>query len=117
MSSWVTRSCASREGRAAAAHSSRCGAGHAGPANRGPASLYRDGVQVLRGNVPVAFPVPGGDGREQVLSPHPRSPEGLRARFDRRYPRTSALIGAVGLVVSAAPPPADVLTPPRRGPA
>jgi hypothetical protein len=34
-----------------------------------------------------------------VLSPHPRSPQGLRARFDRRFPRTSAVIGAVGLVV------------------
>jgi hypothetical protein len=85
---------------------------------RSPASLYRDGVQILRGDVPVAFPVPDGvievatslygvtrmhhvgdDGREQLLGPHPRSPEGLRARFDRRFPRTSALIGAVGLVV------------------
>lgn len=83
-----------------------------------PAAIYRDGVQVLNGNVPVAFPVPGGvievatsqygvkrmhhvdeDGREHVLRPHPRSPEGLRARFDRRFPRTSAVIGAVGLVV------------------
>lgn len=64
----------------------------------------------------MAFPVPGGVidvavtqyglkrthyvgdyGREQVL--HPRSQEGLRARFDRRYPRLSATIGVVGLVV------------------
>ncbi|MCR3754530.1 hypothetical protein LX88_008546 [Lentzea californiensis] len=85
---------------------------------KSPASLYRDGVQVLRGNVPVAFPVPGGvievatslygvrrmhyvayDRREQVLKSHPRSQEGLRARFDRRFPRVSAVIGAVGLVV------------------
>jgi hypothetical protein len=83
-----------------------------------PAALYRDGVQVQAGNLPVAFPVPGGvievavsqfgvkrmhlvgdDGREHVLHPHPRSAEGLRARFDRRFPRTSAVIGAVGLVV------------------
>ncbi len=83
-----------------------------------PAALYRDGVQVQAGNLPVAFPVPGGvievavsqfgvkrmhlvgdDGREHVLHPHPRSAEGLRARFDRRFPRTSALIGAVGLLV------------------
>lgn len=83
-----------------------------------PAALYRDGVQVLAGNLPVAFPVPGGvievavseygvkrmhlmgdDGREQVLRPHPRSQEGRRAAFDRRFPRTSAAIGAVGLVV------------------
>lgn len=83
-----------------------------------PAALYRDGVQVLAGNLPVAFPVPGGvievatsqygvkrmhhvddDGGEHVLSPHPRSLEGRRARFARHHPRTSAAIGAVGLVV------------------
>ncbi|WP_433559403.1 hypothetical protein ACQPWY_14725 [Pseudonocardia xinjiangensis] len=83
-----------------------------------PAALYRDGVQTHQGNLPVAFPVPGGvievattqygvkrmhyigdDGHEQVLRPDPRSLEGRRARFDRRYPRTSAVIGAVGLVV------------------
>lgn len=27
---------------------------------RSPAALYRDGVQVHRANLPVAFPVPGG---------------------------------------------------------
>ncbi len=83
-----------------------------------PAALYRDGVQTHQGNLPVAFPVPGGvievaiskfgvkrmhyvtdDGREQVLRPHPRSQEGLRARFDRRFPRTSAAVGVVGLAV------------------
>ncbi len=83
-----------------------------------PAALYRDGVQVQVGNLPVAFPVPGGvievavsqfgvkrmhlvgdDGREHVLHPHPRSAEGLRARFERRFPRTSAVVSAVGLVV------------------
>ncbi len=83
-----------------------------------PAALYRDGVQVQAANLPVAFPVPGGvievatslygvkrmhhvtdDGRVQALRPHPRSAEGLRARFDRRFPRTSAAVGAVGLVV------------------
>jgi hypothetical protein len=83
-----------------------------------PAALYRDGVQVQAANLPVAFPVPGGvievavsqygvkrmhlvgdDGRQQVLRPHPRSAEGLRARFDERFPRTSAALGAVGLVV------------------
>lgn len=85
---------------------------------RRPAALYRDGVQVLAGNLPVAFPVPGGvievatsqfgvrrmhlvghDGREHVLSPHPRSLEGRRARWGRRFPRTSAAVGVVGLVV------------------
>ncbi len=83
-----------------------------------PAALYRDGVQVQAANLPVAFPVPGGvievavslygvkrmhlvhdDGREQVLRPDPRSAEGRRTRFDQRFPRTSAAIGAAGLVV------------------
>lgn len=83
-----------------------------------PAALYRDGVQVQAANLPVAFPVPGGvievavsqwgvermhlvgdDGGEHVPRPHRRSPQGLRARSDRRFPRTSAVIGAVGLVV------------------
>ena len=75
-------------------------------------------MQVLAANLPVTFPVPGGvievavgqygvtrrhhitdDGREQVLHPHPHSLEGRRARFGQRFPRTSAAIGAVGLVV------------------
>jgi len=83
-----------------------------------PAALYRDGVQVLAANLPVALPVPGGvievavgqygvkrmhhitdDGREQVLRPYPHSLEGRRVRFERRFPRTSAVIGAVSLVV------------------
>ncbi len=83
-----------------------------------PAALYRDGVQVLAANLPVTFPVPGGaievavsqvgvkrmhhvtdDGLERVLRPDPRSLEGRRARFGQRFPRTSAAIGAVGLVV------------------
>lgn len=71
-----------------------------------PAALYRDGVQILAGNLPVTFPVPGGvievatsqygvkrmhhvdddDGGEHVLRPHPRSLEGRRARFDQRHP-------------------------------
>lgn len=83
-----------------------------------PAALHRDGVRVREADLPVAFPVPGGvievavdqyglkrmhhvtdDGREHVLRPHPRSLEGRRARFDRRFPRTTAVIGAAGLVV------------------
>jgi hypothetical protein len=83
-----------------------------------PAALYRDGLQILAGNLPVTFPVPGGvievatsqygvkrmhhvadDGHERVLSPHPRSLEGRRARFEQRHPRTSAAVGAVGLAV------------------
>ncbi|GAA3224056.1 hypothetical protein GCM10017691_11710 [Pseudonocardia petroleophila] len=83
-----------------------------------PAALYRDSVQVLAANLPVTFPVPGGvievavsqygvkrmhhvtdDGRARMLRPDPRSLEGRRARFGQRFPRTSAVIGAVGLVV------------------
>jgi hypothetical protein len=82
-----------------------------------PAALYRDGVQVLAANLPVTFPVPGGvievavsqygvkrmhhltDDGEQVLRPDPRSLEGRRARFEHRFPRTSTVLGAVGLVV------------------
>lgn len=83
-----------------------------------PAALYRDGVQVLAANLPVTFPVPGGvievavgqyglkrmhhitaDGRARVLRADPRSLEGRRVRFEQRFPRTSAVIGAAGLVV------------------
>ena len=83
-----------------------------------PAMLYRDGVQVAQANLPAAFPVPSGvievattayglkrihhvadDGTEQVLRPHPRSLEGLRAWFGRRFPRASALVGAVSVAV------------------
>ncbi|TDD52716.1 hypothetical protein [Saccharopolyspora elongata] len=85
---------------------------------KSPAALYRDGVQVYRANLPVAFPVPGGvievatsqyglkrmhyvteDGGEHTLRPHPRSQEGLRARFDHRFPRTSAFIGAAAIAI------------------
>lgn len=83
-----------------------------------PVSLYRDGVQVARAPLPATFPVPGGvievatsqyglkrmhyvtdDGAEHLLRPHPRTQEGLRARFGRRFPRTSAVIGAAAVVV------------------
>jgi hypothetical protein len=85
---------------------------------RRPAMLYRDGVQVAQADLPATFPVADGvvevattayglrrihhvaaDGTEQVLRPHPRSPEGLRARFERRFPRLSTLVGAVSVVV------------------
>lgn len=85
---------------------------------RAPAALYRNGVQVSRSNVPTAFPVPGGvievattafglkrmhfvseTGVERALRPHPRSQEGLRARFGQRYPRASAVIGAAAVVI------------------
>ncbi|MDN5687146.1 MAG: hypothetical protein L0G94_10805 [Brachybacterium sp.] len=83
-----------------------------------PVSLYRDGIQQHIANPPVAFAVPGGvievatsaygltrmhhvpeDGPARALRPHPRSLEGLRARFGRRFPRASALIGALAIVV------------------
>lgn len=83
-----------------------------------PVSLYRDGVQQHIANPPVAFAVPGGvievatstygltrmhhvpeDGAARALRPHPRSLEGLRARFGRRFPRASATIGALAIVV------------------
>lgn len=85
---------------------------------KAPAALYRNGVQVSRSNVPTAFPVPGGvievattafglkrmhfvseTGVERALRPHPRSQEGLRARFGQRYPRASAVIGAAAVVI------------------
>ncbi|MGO1978390.1 hypothetical protein [Brachybacterium tyrofermentans] len=81
-------------------------------------SLYRDGVQEHIANPPVAFAVPDGvievatssygltrmhhvpeGGSPQVLRPHPRTLEGLRARFGRRFPRASAVIGAIAIVV------------------
>ena len=84
---------------------------------RRPTALW-DGVQISCANVPVAFPVPGGvievatspyglkrmhhvrdDGSVRMLRPHPRSAEGLRARFDQRFPRASTVIGAVAVVV------------------
>jgi hypothetical protein len=85
---------------------------------KSPASLYRDGIQIHRANLPVTFPVPGGvievatnqygltrmhyvrdDGTEQVLRPHPGSQEGLRAGFGKRFPRTSTVISATAVVV------------------
>jgi hypothetical protein len=85
----------------------------------GPATLYRDGLQVSRANsLPATFPVSGGviqvamspyglkrmhyvcdDGSEHPLRPHPRSQEGLRSRFGRRFPRTSSLVGAMAVVL------------------
>ncbi|WP_207897888.1 hypothetical protein [Amycolatopsis pittospori] len=91
---------------------------HENASGKSPAALYRDGVQIHRSNLPAAFPVPGGvievatsafglkrmhfvseDGGERALRPHHRSQEGLRARFGRRFPRTSAIVGAVSLVI------------------
>lgn len=91
---------------------------HEKAVGKSPAALYRDGVQVYRANLPVAFPVPGGvievatsafglkrlrfveaDGREHTLRPDPRSQEGRRARFGRRFPRASTVVGVVSLAV------------------
>ncbi|GAB3735253.1 hypothetical protein GCM10027598_61290 [Amycolatopsis oliviviridis] len=91
---------------------------HENAVGKSPAALYRDGVQIHRSNLPTSFPVPGGvievatsafgmkrihfvteDGTERALRPHDRSQEGLRARFGRRFPRTSAVVGAVTLLV------------------
>ncbi|HEY1134403.1 MAG TPA: hypothetical protein VGE77_07480 [Nocardioides sp.] len=82
---------------------------------------YRDRVQVAVGDLPVKFAVPGGrlevatsifglsrahhvrdDGTEQVMTPAPGSAEHARARFGRRFPRTSRLIGAVAIVICLA---------------
>lgn len=81
-------------------------------------SLYRDEVQEHIANPPVAFAVPDGvievatspygltrmhhvpeGGSPQTLRPHPRTLEGLRARFGRRFPRASALIGVAAILM------------------
>ena len=85
---------------------------------KAPAALYRDGVQLYRSKLPATFPVPGGvievaasgygasrmhfvgpDGVEQVLAPHRRTAEGLRARFGRRFPALSKAIGAAAVLI------------------
>lgn len=80
--------------------------------------FYTDGVQTARSALPAAFPVPGGvvevatstvglsrihfvpnDGDAQVLQPDRRSAEGLRARFGRRFPRWSRVIGWLAILI------------------
>lgn len=107
---------------------SPAGAGSAGAAGgptingakpgKAPAALYRDGVQLYRSKLPTTFPVPGGvievaangfgasrmhfvdpQGNEQVLAPHHRAAEGLRARFDLRFPRLSKMIGILAILI------------------
>jgi len=88
-------------------------------ARHAPISFYRDGRQIHIANQPVTFEVPGGtvevatgsygltrmhhvpegDGPARTLRPHPRSAEGLRARFGRRHPGASRLIGALAIVM------------------
>ncbi|MDO5662832.1 MAG: hypothetical protein Q4G40_09060 [Brachybacterium sp.] len=84
-----------------------------------PAALYRDGVQVaMATRLPAAFSVAGGDievalttfgmrrihlvredGTEQVLTPHPATAEGRRARVDRTHPGISRAIGVAAVLV------------------
>ena len=83
-----------------------------------PMALYRDGLRTHVADPPAAFPVPGGaievarssygltrmhhvpdDGEARVLTPHPRSLEGWRARFGRRFPVASRLLGGLAIVV------------------
>ncbi|MBP2380132.1 hypothetical protein [Brachybacterium sacelli] len=83
-----------------------------------PVALYRDGLQEKVADPPVAFAVSGGvievkmgtyglsrmhyvpeDGPTRMLRPYPRSLEGLRARFGRRFPRVSRAIGALAVVI------------------
>lgn len=85
---------------------------------KAPAALYRDGAQLYRSKLPATFPVPGGvievaangygasrmhfvddRGNEQVLAPHRRAAEGLRARFDRRFPALSRTIGVLAILI------------------
>ncbi|MEJ8767754.1 hypothetical protein WKU33_18245 [Oceanobacillus sp. HCA-5259] len=82
------------------------------------ADMYRDGKHIATSKLPAAFPVPGGfievatttyglsrmhfipeEGSEQQLSPHPGSTEGLRMRFDQRFPRISKTIGILAIVI------------------
>lgn len=87
-------------------------------ARHAPVALYRDGRQLYIANPPVAFEVPSGvievatstygltrmhhvpadGGAPRTLRPHRRSLEGLRARFGRRHPRTSAVIGRLAIL-------------------
>lgn len=83
-----------------------------------PVALYRDGVQLQIADPPVAFAVPGGaievatsmyglsrmrympeDAPARTLMPHRWSSEGWRARFGRRFPRTSAAVGVLAILV------------------
>ncbi|MFV0633900.1 hypothetical protein [Demequina sp.] len=91
------------------------------------AQLYRDGRQSAVSRVPAAFPVPGGrieveatmyglkrmhvvqdepgfhwaetPGEARMLTPHPRSAEGLRAGFGERHPLASRIISVAAVVI------------------
>jgi hypothetical protein len=88
-------------------------------ARHAPISFYREGRQLHIANSPVAFEVPDGTvevatgsygltrmhhvpadgGPARTLRPHPRSAEGLRARFGRRHPGASRLIGVLAIIM------------------
>ncbi len=80
--------------------------------------LYRDGKHWATSELPAIFPVPGGmievatstyglkrmhyvthEGTEHPLAPDPLSTEGLRMRFDARFPGVSAIVGKIAIVV------------------
>lgn len=91
---------------------------HFAEEDKDQAAVYVDRRQRHRSSLPAAFPAPGGvievgastygltrmhyvtdDGHERPLHPHRRSMEGLRSRFGHRFPRMSAWIGRVAIVV------------------
>lgn len=80
--------------------------------------LYLNGKHHATSNLPATFPVTNGyievatttfglkrmhyvtaDGTEQQLAPHPRSMEGLRMKFDQRFPGISKLIGIAAIII------------------
>lgn len=82
------------------------------------ADLYVDGAQQATASTPVTFDIEGGQIEvalstfgvkrahliadqigEQQLTPHPRTAEGWRARFDTRYPALSRAIGVIAVII------------------
>lgn len=80
--------------------------------------LYRDGKHHAKATTPAVFPVPGGvieaatttyglkrihyiteAEKEYVLSPDRRSAEGLRMRFDAKFPGISSIIGKLAIFI------------------
>lgn len=80
--------------------------------------LYRDGKHHAKASTPAVFPVPGGvieaatmtyglkrihyiteDEREFVLLPDRHSAEGLRMRFDAKFPEVSSIIGKLAIFI------------------
>ena len=81
-------------------------------------SLYRNGEQVAKADLPAALPTSAGvievettmyglrrmhlvreDGSEQQLRPHRGTPEEWRARMGRRFPRASRVIAGLAIAV------------------